>query len=220
MKRSEINHLIEEAISFFNENKFYLPKWAYWAPEDWKGKQVKEITDKMLGWDLTDFGSGKFFERGLLLFTLRNGRLNSKGKCYAEKIMVVRENQETPFHFHWTKHEDIINRGGAKLVIQLYKSTKDEKFSDEKVTVMIDDIPKTVKAGGEVVLEPGESIFLEPYVYHRFYATGGTALVGEVSSVNDDNTDNRFYEELGRFPEIEEDVKPNHLLVIDYPQWV
>jgi len=40
--------------------------------------------------------------------------------------------------------------------------------------------------------------------------------VGEVSAVNDDATDNRFQETLGRFPEIEEDVEPLHLLVSDY----
>lgn len=30
-------------------------------------------------------------------------------------------------------------------------------------------------------------------------------LIGEVSQCNDDNTGNRFYEEMGRFPAIEED---------------
>jgi D-lyxose ketol-isomerase len=41
-------------------------------------------------------------------------------------------------------------------------------------------------------------------------------LCGEVSLVNDDHTDNRFYEPAGRFPEIEEDEPPLHLLVTDY----
>jgi D-lyxose isomerase len=41
-------------------------------------------------------------------------------------------------------------------------------------------------------------------------------LVGEVSTVNDDSTDNRFFEPVGRFPEIIEDVAPRHLLVGDY----
>ena len=34
---------------------------------------------------------------------------------------------------------------------------------------------------------------------------------------NDDNTDNRFYEPLGRFPEIEEDEPPYRLLCTEYP---
>jgi len=39
-----------------------------------------------------------------------------------------------------------------------------------------------------------------------------------VSMVNDDHTDNRFYREAGRFPPIEEDEKPLHLLAIDYAE--
>ena len=41
-------------------------------------------------------------------------------------------------------------------------------------------------------------------------------LVGEVSTVNDDETDNVFHEPVGRFPRIEEDEAPTRLLVIDY----
>lgn len=39
----------------------------------------------------------------------------------------------------------------------------------------------------------------------------------EVSKVNDDTNDNRFYEKIGRFPKIEEDEKPLYLLFSDYP---
>ena len=38
------------------------------------------------------------------------------------------------------------------------------------------------------------------------------------SEVNDDNTDNRFYDPLGRFPAIEEDEPPLHLLCDEYPK--
>ena len=44
-------------------------------------------------------------------------------------------------------------------------------------------------------------------------------LIGEVSTVNDDRTDNTFLDPIGRFSEIEEDVAPIHLLVSDYPKW-
>ena len=37
------------------------------------------------------------------------------------------------------------------------------------------------------------------------------------SARNDDNTDNRFYEKMGRFPEIEEDEPPYRLLCNEYP---
>ena len=45
----------------------------------------------------------------------------------------------------------------------------------------------------------------------------GPVLLGEVSQCNDDNTDNRFYEKLGRFPAIEEDEAPYRLLCNEYP---
>ncbi len=43
-----------------------------------------------------------------------------------------------------------------------------------------------------------------------------SVLVDEVSSVNEDESDNRFLENA-RFPEIEEDEKPFYLLCNDYP---
>ncbi len=220
MKRSEINQLISEAKDFFDEMNFKLPPWGYWPPEEWQGKaeSCAEIAENMLGWDLTDFGSGNFHRRGLLLFTIRNGNLRKDKKPYAEKIMIVEENQETPMHYHWHKMEDIINRGGGNLVIELYNSIQENQLAETDVQVKTDGILRNIPAGGKVILKPGESITLEQGMYHRFYgeAGKGKVLVGEVSAVNDDNTDNCFLEELGRFPEIEEDEKPVHLLVSDY----
>jgi len=224
MKRSEINHLIRRSITFFNQMNFMLPPWAFWPPEEWKGKYhtCQEITDNMLGWDLTDFGSGDFSKRGLMLFSLRNGNPKKDRKVYAEKAMIVEENQETPMHFHWKKMEDIINRGGGNLILELYKSDSNEGYSDHSFLVKIDGIIRTVKPGGSVVLTPGESICLEQCIYHRFYGEEGKGkvFVGEVSSVNDDSTDNRFYAEVGRFPDIEEDEAPLYLLVSDYPNYL
>ncbi len=219
MKRSEINEIQRKAKDFLKKYSFSLPIWAYWSPEDWKkvGSEAKEITSCMLGWDITDFGSGDFYKRGLFLFTLRNGNQDEfSNKVYAEKIMIVEPHQETPYHFHRIKMEDIINRGGGELCIQLYNSTKDEKLSDEDLTVSIDGISRTIKAGTTVRLQVGESICLEPYMYHRFWAEKETCLVGEVSMVNDDTSDNRFLEETGRFPKIEEDEPILHLLSADY----
>ena len=85
-----------------------------------------------------------------------------------------------------------------------------------------DGVLRRVAPGGKVVLTPGESISLEQGMYHRFYgeAGKGSVLVGEVSMVNDDNSDNCFYESIGRFPVIEEDVEPLHLLVSDYSKFI
>lgn len=224
MKRSEINQIIKEAKSFMSGKQFFLPPWAFWSVADWQKNKTTaaEITTNMLGWDITDFGSGDFMKRGLFLFTIRNGKFNVDKKPYAEKIMIVEENQETPMHFHWSKMEDIINRGGGNLVIELYNSTPGEKFADTPVTFKTDGITRTVEAGGTVILTPGESICLEQGVYHRFYGQPGKGkvLVGEVSMVNDDANDNCFYETIGRFPTINEDEEPLHLLVSDYAKFI
>jgi len=224
MKRSEINHLIKISIEFFNQMNFKLPPWAFWPPEDWKGKynSSSEIVDNMLGWDLTDFGSDNFHTCGLILFTVRNGNLKKDKKPYAEKAMIVEELQETPMHFHWSKMEDIINRGGGNLIIDLYNSDAKENFSNKPVLVKINGIVCKVKPGGSIKLTPGDSICLEQGVYHRFYgeAGKGKVFVGEVSAVNDDTNDNRFYKPVGRFPKIDEDEAPMHLLVSDYKKYL
>jgi D-lyxose ketol-isomerase len=224
MKRSEINRMIAEALGFFDEMNFKLPPWGYWSPEDWKSstQDCREILDNNLGWDLTDFGLGDFQRYGLLLFTIRNGNINLDRKPYAEKIMIVDEGQVTPMHFHWSKMEDIINRGGGNLLMELYASDKQENMADLPFEVSLDGIRKTFEPGSVVRLTPGESITLYQGLYHKFYGEQGRGkvLVGEVSAVNDDHTDNRFFEELGRFPEIQEDVPPDHLLVGDYEKFL
>jgi D-lyxose ketol-isomerase len=226
MKRSEINAILRDADAFIRSHGFHLPPFAYWSPEAWRGKgaAAQEIIKRGLGWDITDFGSGQFGECGLFLFTLRNGAPENlktgMGKVYAEKIMVVDVDQVTPYHFHWQKTEDIIVRGGGQLVVELYNATADEDLADTPVTVMVDGEQVTVAAGGKVVLSPGESITLEPYCYHQFWGEGGRVLVGEVSTVNDDKTDNRFHRSGGRFPTIEEDEEPSYLLVGDYETYV
>jgi D-lyxose ketol-isomerase len=223
MKRSEINERIARAEDFFAAMRFLLPPWASRRPADWRGRGAAEaeIFDNMLGWDLTDFGSGDFDRRGLLLFTLRNGKPGRDAKPYAEKAMIVGEGQETPLHFHWSKMEDIIVRGGGRLVMQLWASTGDEGLSPGPVRLRVDGSLREVPAGGSLVLAPGESVCLERGIYHRFYAEAGSGkvLAGEVSAVNDDTSDNRFYEGVGRFPEIEEDEAPYRLLVSDYPRY-
>lgn len=223
MKRSYINNLMREAVDFLNEQKFYLPKFAYWNIEDWKskGEEIREIIDNQLGWDITDFGHGNFSKFGLILFTIRNGNLEDLkkgGKAYCEKLMILNEEQITPMHYHFQKAEDIINRAGGILMVQLYNRTNDNELDDTPVTVSIDGTRLELEAGSIVELTPGESITLTPYLYHKFWAKKGHGklLIGEVSGVNDDRVDNYFLKKLGRFPEIEEDETPIYLLYDDY----
>ena len=222
MKRSEINQILREAKDFLASRQFVLPEWAAWSLSDWKANRdkVDYIVERMLGWDITDFGSGDFLRCGLFLFTIRNGKYGVDKKPYAEKIMIVEENQETPMHFHWSKMEDIINRGGGNLVFRLWNADKDEKVDRETpVKVFSDGRTYTVAPGEEIILEPGQSLTLYPYYYHEFYVQPGTgyAIIGEVSMCNDDNTDNRFEDAQGRFPAIEEDEPAYRLLCNEYP---
>ena len=221
MKRSVINNYIREAEDFIKKWQFALPPFAYWAPDEWKtkGTEYDEIRNNQLGWDLTDFGGGDYEKLGLFLFTIRNGSVeNPKGKNYAEKLLMVKPGQVTPFHYHASKMEDIINRGGGgHLKIKLYCSA-DEHTLDEKsdVPVSVDGRNYTVKAGTTLSLKTGESITLHQGVFHEFWSDDAMLLLGEVSMVNDDFHDNFFLEERGRFPAIEEDENPLHLLVGDY----
>lgn len=218
MKRSEVNRYIKEAIAFFENTHFYLPEWIWWTPAMWQEHKsvCEEIFVNGLGWDVTDFGKGDFMREGLTLVTIRNGSLAQGKKPYCEKIMMVREGQVTPTHFHWKKMEDIINRGGGTLCMRLWNANEREELSPEDCRVRIDGILRTVKAGEVLRLQPGQSICYEPYLYHTFWAEDGLALVGEVSTVNDDTNDNRFYEPLGRFSLIEEDVPAEFLLCNEY----
>ena len=219
MKRSEVNRYLKQAIKLVDENNFHLPSWALLTPEEWKDKIAteccKEIIDHTLGWDVTDFGKNNFMKEGLTLFTLRNGSPKSE-KTYCEKIMVSYVNQITPMHFHWNKMEDIINRGGGILALQLWKANIKEEKTSDSFTVQIDGITRKIEAGEIIRLNPGESITLEPYIYHQFWAEKKTCIIGEVSKVNDDSNDNRFYEPLGRYPKIEEDESALFLLCTEY----
>jgi D-lyxose ketol-isomerase len=222
MKRSEINAILRRADEFISSRGFILPRFARFEPEKWKtlGAEWDEVRRNMLGWDVTDYGRGRFEEIGLTLFTIRNGSLSdTRGtKKYAEKLLISEEGQICPMHFHFSKTEDIINRGGGNLIIELWKALPDGGMSGDAFDVSFDGERRRVEAGALVTLVPGDSVTLEPYVYHEFWAEKwkGRVLVGEVSSVNDDNADNRFFEPQGRFPEIEEDEPPLFLLCNEY----
>jgi D-lyxose ketol-isomerase len=223
IKRSTINAILRETIAFCRARQFHLPPFALWTPEDWQraGHEYDEIRDRQLGWDITDYGWGEFAKVGLVLFTIRNGDPNARTageKSYCEKLLIVGEGQHTPFHYHLGKMEDIICRGGGDLHVQVYNCTKvGRQLADTPVIVSTDGRGREVEAGEVIVLRPGESITLPPKLYHDFWAEGGTALVGEVSRVNDDEHDNFFLEPVGRFPIIEEDEPPLHLLCNEYP---
>lgn len=227
MRRSEVNEIIREADAFLRSFGFLLPPFAYWRPEEMRARraEIAGLVEARLGWDITDYGQGRFSELGLFLFTLRNGSQEDlrrgRGMCYAEKIMISRRDQLSPMHRHAVKAEDIINRGGARLALKLYNSDAAGVIDKARpVEVATDGMPRRQDPGEVLRLDPGESVTLMPGIWHAFWAEGGDALIGEVSTVNDDLSDNIFAEPIGRFAEIEEDAPPLRLLVSDYPRWL
>ena len=227
MKRSEINEIMAAADDMIRSYGFVLPPFASWTPETFQSRkaEARHVIDGRCGWDITDYGAGNFDHMGLFLFTLRNGRLSDltqgRGMCYAEKLLISRQDQLSPMHTHVIKAEDIINRGGATLVIELFGSTPDGQFAEDRGgKVMCDGIEHTFAPGEKLRLAPGDSVTLMPGDWHAFWGEGGDVLIGEVSTVNDDETDNVFREPIGRFAQIEEDVAPTHLLVSDYATWL
>ncbi|MDQ7071838.1 MAG: D-lyxose/D-mannose family sugar isomerase [Rhodobacterales bacterium] len=227
MKRSRINDIIRASDDFIGSFGFRLPKFAYFTPDQMiAGKDdYSGIINARLGWDITDYGLGKFDEMGLFLFTVRNGNVaalkSGSGMLYAEKIMISRQDQISPMHRHVVKSEDIINRGGAQLAIQMFESDSSGKIDPElDVTVARDGVRYRQAAGDVLVLDPGDSVTLMPGNWHKFWGEGGDVLIGEVSTVNDDVTDNIFAAPIGRFAQIDEDEPPLHLLVSDYDAWL
>jgi D-lyxose ketol-isomerase len=110
MKRSDINNIIRESDAFIRSYGYVMPPFAYWSPDELKartGSDSAMIRDHRLGWDITDYGQGKFDELGLFLFTVRNGSPTDlgagRGMLYAEKIMISRRDQISPMHRHVIK---------------------------------------------------------------------------------------------------------------------
>ena len=225
MKRSEINRALREMEDMCRRYCCYLPPFCHITPEAWQtlGHEYDEVRECMLGWDITDYGMGKFDELGFSLITLRNGNramAERYPKVYAEKLLYLKEGQYAPNHFHWYKTEDIINRGGGNVLIRVYNALPDEEIDRvSDVTVHTDGRVCTVPAGSQIRLTPGESIYVPQRMYHDFSVEPGTGpvLLGEVSQCNDDTADNRFYPPRGRFPAIEEDEPPYRLLCNEYP---
>jgi D-lyxose ketol-isomerase len=227
MKRSEVNEIVTQAEAFIGSFGYRLPPFAFLSPDEMQARRadIDGILESRLGWDVTDYGQGRFDEIGLTLFTVRNGRVADlaagRGRLYAEKIMVSQAGQVAPMHRHVVKAEDIINRGGGRLALELFASNDDGSIDAHgPVSVPCDGISRRLDAGGVLFLEPGESVTLLPGVWHAFWGEGAHVLVGEVSTVNDDLADNVFRDPVGRFPEIVEDEPPRRLLVADYDTWL
>ena len=146
-------------------------------------------------WDVTDFGLGDVRRHGLVLVNL------AEEPEYCEKIMVAWRGMATPTHRHRVKKEDIVCRAGVLRI----------RLAD--VGARLDGLPV---GPGDYDLPAGSRITLPPGVGHAFWPVSEWCVIGEVSTANDDATDNLFDDpRVGRFPEVEEDEPPSVRLVSD-----
>ena len=210
MLRSEINQIIKKSKSYFNKNNFFLPAWSNWPLNEWK-KNInfaKIAHQSQIGWDITDFGKNNFHKEGAVLFSTKMVKRYNKLITYSEKLLLLMPNQKIPFHFHKKKTEDIINRCNGVLEMGLYASDSHFKRKKDSFILNIDSIPNKIKPNEKIFLHPGQSITIKPYLCHYLKSSNKnkkTLIVGEVSSLNDDNTDNYFPDKNLRFTKIEED---------------
>lgn len=183
MKRSEINTAIRAAQAAFAAAGWTLPP----RPR----------------WDVTDCGLGRFDEVGLVLVNL------AEEPEYCEKLMFSRHQQVTPMHTHKVKKEDIICRSG-RLAVELWAAHPERTPEGAPVVLRRNGEDFTARSGEPFVIGAGERVTLLPGVYHAFWAdSAGGCVVGEVSTANDDASDNFFVDPaIGRFPAIEEDEPP------------
>jgi D-lyxose ketol-isomerase len=221
LTRSQINLLIDDSLVILHQAGFYLPPFANWTPRQWEnaGPEWSSARLARLGWDVTDFGLGQFGHIGRVLFTLRNGIVKSGEKPYAEKIIVGRHGQRAPAHYHLSKTEDIINRGGGEVVLKLDPPVE----ARYQARVFRDGRELPVTPGTLVRLQPGESLCLPAGIIHQFWGeetlSGKTPLIGEVSSFCDDVNDNVFFDEVARFITISEDEPARYCLCNELPEF-
>jgi D-lyxose ketol-isomerase len=222
MRRSFIDRRIEAMLEFCDVCRFKLPPFALWGEAQYRAQTAaaRRIGDAGLGWNVVEFKPGAYRELGLTIFTSRMGdwrALSSGGgRLYAEKTMLAEDGQRTPHHFHVVKTEDILNRGGARFIVELFKVDSRGIRLDERLQVLKDAEMLDLAAGARVSLEPGESLTLPPFVAHSFWAEGGGVLAGEISLANDDATDNYFLPPVGSLAPIVEDAPMRYVTVRDH----
>ena len=191
MKRSEINAAIAGARLAFERHHWHLPPHPRW--------------------DVTGFGLGEFTRKGLVLINLADL------PEYCEKLMFARQNQLTPMHCHKKKQEDIICRIGS-FGVRVANRTADWKIDrgGEPVKVLFNGEEQRIPCNTVVYLKAGDRITLYPGIYHEFWPVSDYAIIGEVSTANDDQGDNFFENpEVGRYEAIDEDEPSLESLLSD-----
>ena len=222
VKRSFIDARIDRMLELCGRHGVALPPFALWREADFRANSdaARLIAGRGIGWNVVEFKPGLFAREGLTLFTLRMGDWRQlgagRGRLYAEKAIVAEDGQRAPHHYHVVKTEDIVNRGGARFVVELFKVDAEGAPLKERFQALKDVTVVDLNPGDQVRLEPGESLTLEPFIAHAFWAEGGATVAGEVSLANDDATDNYFLPPLDPPSPIDEDAPARYVTVGDH----
>ncbi len=222
MRRSFIDARIDEMQALCDRHGVKLPAFSRWGDAEFRSNPdaAELIAARGLGWNVVEFHPGAFATKGLTLFTLRMGDWRDletkRGRLYAEKAIMSLDGQRAPHHYHVVKTEDLVNRGGARFVVELFQVDAAGEPTKNRFRVTKDVAVLELGPGDQVRLEPGESLTLEPHIAHAFWAEGGVALAGEVSLANDDLSDNYFVPPLAPPEPIAEDAPARHVTVRDY----
>ena len=186
MTRSTINQLFNEASDVFRKGGWVLPS----SP----------------AWDITDFGLNDIAHFGLVLINL------ASEPEYCEKLMYARPGMATPAHAHKIKKEDIICRQGV-FEITLWADTH---LNGNTLKVKIDGEWRDIEGGMPITINAGSRITIFPTQYHQFAPIEANTIIGEVSTANDDTTDNYFIDRnIGRYSIVVEDEPASVKLLSD-----
>ena len=221
MKRSFIDACIDRALETCARRTIALPPFSTWGDQEFLADRqaLSAAASCGLGWNVAEFAPGLFSTDGLVVFTLRMGPwrdlAGGRGRLYAEKLLFAEDGQRTPHHYHIVKTEDVINRGGGRFVVELFKVDAAGAPLKSRFSVIKDLRTIDLGPGDQVRLEPGESLTLDPFVAHAFWAEGGAVVAGEVSLANDDGSDNYFSPPFSIEP-IEENAPRRRVTVADY----
>lgn len=155
MKRSEINRALAWAEELLAQAGIRLPRYAYWDMDKWaeNKEQLDNIRERQLGWDVTDYGA--------VCYTLRNGE-----PC-RERCILMREGQRAPLCVQ-TKRAELIHRAGGLLSVELWRADANGVPTDAPVTLRSDGLERTLPAGGELLIYPGDSLSLVPGMAYSF----------------------------------------------------
>jgi len=222
VKRSFVDSRIDRMLELCACQGVALPPFALWREADFRANPdaASLIAERGMGWNVVEFKPGLFAREGLTLFTLRMGEWRDlgagRGRLYAEKAILAEDGQRAPHHYHLVKTEDVVNRGGARFVVELFKVDARGAPLKERFRALKDVSVLDLNPGDQVRLEPGESLTLDPFIADAFWAEGGPAVAGEVSLANDDTTDNYFVPPLGPLGPIEEDAQARYVTVRDH----